>query len=245
MSVVPRVLLAGDLFGFPHGTGSTTRVLAMARGLQEAGADVLVMPTQYSWAPRHLNPNLSPSGVFAGVPFRYSAGTSVRPATFLDRRAARLRGLLGVASPFAPWVDPPPDGVILFTGHTVALPLLARVATAARGSVVLFDGCEQPFVYEQNSRWKALEERVYTPTAYRLFDGVLVISEHLDRYFAARMSRRARRLLVPILVDSDRFAASPRPAEPRYIAYTGVLAESKGVHILLRAFAAISGSFPT
>ena len=241
-----RVLLAGDIFAFPHGTGSTARVLAIARGLRAAGADVLVLHTGYLGDLEDATLNPRSSGVFEGVPFLYAAGTSIRPDTFLQRRMARAKGVTGVAMPFAPWADKPPDAVLLFTGHTFVLPVLARLASEARRAVMLFDGCEQPFVYEQDSSARRLEERLYTPVAYRLYDGIFVISEHLERYFASRVRRGARTLLVPILVDVERFAVGvPRsPDRPRYIAYTGELSASKGVHDLVSAFAALATDFP-
>jgi Glycosyltransferase len=241
-----RILLAGGKFAFPHGTGSTTRVLAIARGLQSAGADVLVLPTGYSSVRADLMPSPWASGIFEGVPFRYAAGTSMRPDAFLRRRIARVKGISGPAGEFAPWVGQAPDAVILFTGHTVALPVLTRLASATRRAVMLFDGCEQPFVYEQDSARRRFEERLYTPIAYRMYDGIFVISEYLRRYFAPRMRRGARTLLVPILVDFDRFAGeSPeRPDVPRYVAYTGELGASKGVHHLVSAFAALADEFP-
>lgn len=241
-----RILLAGGKFAFPHGTGSTTRVLAIARGLQSAGADVLVLPTGYSSERADVAPNPRPSGIFEGVPFRYAAGTSTRPDAFLQRRIARVKGISGPATEFAPWAGQAPDAVLLFTGHTVALPALTRIASATRRAVMLFDGCERPFVYEQDSARRRFEERLYAPVAYRMYDGIFVISEYLQRYFAPRMRRGARTLLVPILVDVDRFAddSPKRPDAPRYIAYAGELSASKGVHHLVSAFAALADDFP-
>jgi glycosyltransferase involved in cell wall biosynthesis len=241
-----QILIAGDTFAFPHGTGSTARVLAIARGLQSAGADVLVLHTGYSNDRPEATLNSNSSGSFEGVPFRYAAGTSTRPQTFMRRRVARVKGVAGVSAPFLPWAGPPPDAVLLFTGHSMLLPILARIASWARGAVMLFDGCEQPFVYEQDSFARRIEERLYTPLAFRAYDGIFVISEHLERYFSSRMRREARTLLTPILVDIDRFSGhSPgSPGLSRYIAYTGELSESKGVHHLIVAFAALAAEFP-
>lgn len=240
-----RILLVGDIFAFPHGTGSTSRVLAIARGLQSAGAEVLVLPTGYASGREAATLNSNAGGVFEGVPYRYTAGTSTRPEAFLRRRIARVRGVTGVAGLFAPWAGQAPDAVLLFTGHTAALPALTRIASASRGAVMLFDGCEQPFVYEQDSACRRLQESLYTPVAYRIYDGIIVISEHLRRYFAGRMRRGADTLLMPILVDVERFASdSPSASKaPRFIAYTGELSESKGVHDLVRALAALGDEF--
>lgn len=241
-----RILLAGGKFAFPHGTGSTSRVLAIAKGLQSAGADVLVMPTGYSSERPDAALDQNPSGIFEGVPYRFAAGTRARPSAFLRRRIARVKGETGAAMQFAPWAGQTPDAVLLFTGHTVTLPVLTRMASAARRAVMLFDGCEQPFVYEQGSARRRFEERLYTPVAYRLYDGIFVISEYLERYFAPRMRRGARTLLVPILVDVERFSVGPPWSQdaPRYIAYAGELSKSKGVHDLVSAFAALAAEFP-
>ncbi len=243
-----RIFLAGDIFSFPHGTGSTARVLALARGLQHAGADVLVVPTSYSdhGPTETLNPSCS--GCFEGVPFEYAAGTSTRPASFLERRIAQAKGMTGAALPFARWSGGTPDAVILFTGHSTVLPIATRLITALRGASLLFDGCEQPFVYEQDSRLRRVEERLYTPLAYRFYDGILAISEHLEGYFESRIRPGARIIRVPILVDPDRFPdvkARSGPEGPRYIGYSGELSDSKGIQDLLKAFAAVTEEFPT
>lgn len=242
-----RVLIVGDLFGFPHGTGATTRVLSIARGLLAAGADVRVLVTRYSERESATALNRDARGVFEGVPYAYSTGTSVRPQTFMQRRLSPVKGILGSAGQIVSLEGDPPDAVLLFTGHTLALPTVTRLATLSRGSVLLFDGCEKPYVYEQGSSVRRAEERIYTPVMYRLYDGVFAISDYLVRYFASRIRSGARIMKVPILVDLDRFTPPQhvaRPAPPRYIAYTGALAESKGVHILIRAFATIADEFP-
>lgn len=241
------VLIVGDLFGFPHGTGATTRVLTIARGLLAAGAEVRVLATRYSERERAKAINLDARGVFEGVPYAYSTGTSVRPPTFAQRRWAPAKGILGTLGPIMSLEGDPPDAVLLFTGHTLALPVVTRLATMSRGSVLLFDGCEKPYVYEQSSPARRAEERLYTPAMYRLYDGVFAISDYLVRYFSARVRGGARIMQVPILVDVDRFPVRPHMAThapPGYIAYSGELSEAKGVHTLLRAFAGIADEFP-
>ena len=242
-----RILLAGGKFAFPHGTGSTTRVLALARGLQSAGADVLVLPTGYGPGLPNGVPDEDPRGVFSGVPFQYAAGTTTRPNSFVRRRMARVRGEFGPAMQFASWNGGwSPDAVLLFTGHTMVMPMLTRIASAAHRSVMLFDGCEQPYVYEQDSARRRFEEKLYTPVAYRQYDGVFVISTYLQRYFESRTGPGTKTMLVPILVDVDRFAepSTEQPDAPRYIAYTGEVSESKGVHDLITAFATLAERFP-
>jgi glycosyltransferase involved in cell wall biosynthesis len=243
----PRVLLVSDLLGFPHGTGATTRVMTIARGLLAAGADVGVIVTRYSERDWATAMNCDARGVFEGVPYAYSTGTSVRPPTFAGRRLSPTKGLLGAMGAIVSREGKPPDAVLLFTGHTLALPLVTRLATMARGSVLLFDGCEKPYVYEQSSLARRVEERIYTPVMYRPYDGVFAISDYLVRYFESRIREGARILRVPILVDVDRF--TPRQhvtsaASPQYIAYSGELSEAKGVHTLIRAFAAVCDEFP-
>ncbi|HEY5492900.1 MAG TPA: glycosyltransferase family 4 protein [Gemmatimonadaceae bacterium] len=248
MSRAPtRVLIAGDLFGFPHGTGATTRVLTIARGLLAAGADVRVLVTRYTERDPATAVNHEARGVFEGVPFEYSTGTTVRPSGFAQRRLAPAKGILGAVGPIVSLEGEPPDAVLLFVGHTLALPIMTRLATMSRGSVLLFDGCEKPYVYEQGSPARRLEERVYTTVMYRLYDGVFAISDYLVRYFAPRLRAGAQIMQVPILVDVDRFTPAKSAARhscPRYIAYTGALGESKGVHLLIRAFASLADEFP-
>ncbi len=239
-----RVALTGELFAFPTGTGATTRVTAIGRGLCEAGAHVHVFPTRYVERDPRTALNTETHGIASGLPFTYTSGTSVRPSTFAGRRWARTRGIGASVTPFT-WRTPP-DAVLLFTGHTVAVPLLNRIASFSRRAAMLFDACELPYVYEQDSLSRRMEEQLYTPYFYRVYDGFMVISECLERYFAARSRVDARMIRIPILVDVDRFAlapAGPRLERP-YIAYTGALGDSKGILDLVRAFSRVASRFP-
>jgi len=240
-----RVLITGDLFSFPTGTGATTRVTAVGRGLQDAGALVQILVTRFVEVDSATALNPAARGMSQGLPFTYTTGTSVRPSTLVQRRYARARGILASAAPFT-WRDPP-DAVLLFTGHTLALPVVNRLATWSRDAILLFDGCERPFVYEQGSAAMRAYERIYTPLAYKLYDGFMVISEYLERYFRARARPDARMIRIPILVDVDRFASranQPPQLERPYVAYTGVIGDSKGVIDLVRAFARLAPEFP-
>jgi glycosyltransferase involved in cell wall biosynthesis len=247
MSVAPpRILLVGDLFSFPHGTGSTTRVLAVARGLRSAGAEVGVLVTRYQERDPATAANRDASGMFEGIPFAYTTGTSMRPARFVQRRLSPARGVAGAAREILSLTGGRADAAILFTGHTYALPLSAWLATRLRGSALLFDGCEKPFVYEQESAARRFEERIYTPLGYRGYDGIFAISDYLAEYFARRGGPGTRIMQVPILVDVDRFTPPRARTAPscRYVAYSGKLSAAKGVDVLVRAFAAVADEFP-
>lgn len=206
-----------------------------------------MLVTRYSERDLASAKNRDAAGTFEGVPYAYSTGTSVRPPRFIQRRLSPWKGLLGATGPILSLEGDPPDAVLLFTGHTLALPLVTWLATRMRHSVLLFDGCEKPYVYEQDSVARRAQERVYPPVMYRLYDGVFAISDYLVRYFALRIRGDARVMRMPILVDVDRFDP-PRRARtagrPGYIAYSGELSEAKGVHTLIRAFAGIADTHP-
>lgn len=247
-----KVLIIGEIFSFPHGTGATTRVRAFAAGLRDAGAHVYVMAMRPVHRQRAGALNTEAAGVYEGIPYVYASGSTIRFDAFLDRRLSPARSLARASRIIADAESPPFDAVIFVTGHTTLLPLIVGSVARLRGAVLLFDGCELPFVYERQLARRRLQERLYTPVAYRWFDGVLVISEYLERYFESRIRRSARLLRVPILVDVERFAnadgRSTRAADAArdrpFIAYTGEINPAKGTDVLVRSFAMIASSFP-
>jgi glycosyltransferase involved in cell wall biosynthesis len=247
-----RVLIIGELFSFPNGTGATTRVRAFAAGLREAGAQVYVMMTRPIPRTRTSPGAAEAVGVYEGTPYMFAGGSTARLDAALERRLSPLLSLATASRVISDRTSPAFDAVIFVTGHTTLLPLVVGSAARLRGAVLLFDGCELPFVYERHLPRRRFQERFYTPVAYRWFDGVIVISEYLERYFESRIRRSSRLLHVPILVDVDRFAnaedrsafvADATDGRP-FIAYTGEINPAKGTDALVRSFATIASSFP-
>jgi glycosyltransferase involved in cell wall biosynthesis len=234
-----RVLLAGDAFAFPEGLGATRRVRAMGCALVRAGADVDVIVTSFTQLPDDSGAEHAVRGVVDGMHYRHATGSPVESASRLGHRWGRLRGIGGACGAALGLNAPPPDAVLFFANDPVTLTLAVGGAARLRRSVLLYDGCEMPFVYRQDDLRTRAARAVYDHGFLNWYDGILAISGLLEDYFTARVGTGTRVLRMPILVDCERFArgatSPPADAEP-YIGYSGSLASTKGISTLLQAF---------
>lgn len=241
------VILTGPGVGFPNGLASTVRVAALARGLNEQGRRVRLLCLGPSEVPSMGVRNLAARGNADGVDFEYTSGTTTRGGTALEQAWLVLKGLaVGAGRVMELHRQERVDAVLVSSDKWIVTPLFWPVAKLC-GAAYLCEQSEEPFYQvERSATWRVISA-VLTHTSYRLFDGAIVISAHLERYMRARMRRGARLLRIPILMDAHLFARStgPGPIEGDYVAFCGTLNEAKdGVLTLVRAFARICAEFP-
>jgi glycosyltransferase involved in cell wall biosynthesis len=241
------VILTGPGVGFPNGLASTVRVAALARGLGEQGRRVRLLCLGPSEVPSLGVRNLEARGSADGVDFEYTCGRTTRGSTGLEQAWLVLRGLAaGVRRVLELDRQEGVDALIVSSDKWIVLPLFWPVARLCRATY-LCEQSEEPFYQvERSAAWRVISAAL-TYTLYRLYDGAIVISAHLERYMRARMRRGAGLLRIPILMDARQFARStgPGPIEGEYVAFCGTLNEAKdGVLTLAKAFAAIRAEFP-
>lgn len=241
------VILTGPGIGFPDGLAQTVRVASLARGLGEQGRRVRLLCLGPSETPGMGVRNLEARGSADGIDFEYTCGRTVRGGTPLEQAWLVLKGLAGGARRVLELHRRERvDALVVSSDKWIVIPLFWLVARLC-GATYLCEQSEEPFYQaERSAIWRVISA-VHTHTLYRLYDGAIVISAHLERYMRARMRRGARILRIPILVDAHQFArsAGPGPIAGDYVAFCGTLNEAKdGVLTLARAFARICPEFP-
>lgn len=241
----PAVIIAGDLFGFPHfsGSGATTRVRAYARGLHAQGAQVKVIclePSEDESQPV----NTAVKGMFEGVEFEYTYGLTARPDPGMRRRLLKLakwgRFLLAAAT----WSRRAggADAIVVYS-RSLGWIAAAKVACLLTGAVFVHEDVERPYVWHADSAKVRARRWAYEHLAFKAFDGCLAISTYLRDYCAAHLRSGAGVLLVPILVDVDEFTVGePAPVTER-VAYCGFLSHPQSRSVV-EAFATVSAEFP-
>ena len=203
-----KVLIVGPSFGFPYGQGATGRVYGYAKALQHAGADVSVI--SLALPSRGEEAGDAPlSGVYDGIPYEYACGTRVRPASFVRRRALRLRVAARTYDLIAQASRESRGRCVVLIYSGAAEWIVALTAMARRcGAIAVLDLAEYPVArYLRSYRAFFLREARRT-LAYSALDGIIPISTYLDQYVATS-PRPPARLLVPLIVDTDRFCVSP------------------------------------
>ncbi len=242
-----NIIITGTGFGFPSGTGATARVIAFAKGLSHHGSvvHVLLPKPSENKTTGDKNPNLK--GIYEGIPFEYTCGQRLAAETRIGALFLYLRGLWRACRAIRRiHRESAVDAILLWNPESTINLLVFGILAKSLKSVIIAEESEFPFVYlrktigVQTRRW--LNEKF----AYKILDGVIVISECLRDFFAAYLNKTAKILQVPILVEPAFFEQTFTPVErkKRKIVYCGNLEHNGEVTALLQAFSQIAGEFP-
>jgi glycosyltransferase involved in cell wall biosynthesis len=245
--VTVNILIVGDSFGFPHGTGATARVHAYAKGLQANGATVRVLCFKTSERNPNAALNTQPRGVYDGIPFEYTCEQTIRADSFWQRRWLELKGLLaGATAVLRTRQTKRIDAIIYYSPDAFLCVFSMWIMSRLVGAVFLGEKTELPFVYATPTLWVQLAKCLHERFLYKLFDGFIVISRFLEGYFAPRLRKDARLLRIPIVVDLSSFSGEPeeRSSEKPIIAYCGHLNHTDEIDTLLRVFSLVASDFP-
>jgi len=238
------ILMIGGGELFPDGTGATARMRAFARGLHLMGVDVRVLLLVSRPPDDWPDPNGPVSGVWRGVPFEYMGGIRHGERGWLSRRIRELRA---VGRTFSEILAVSGNGrptavVLLGTNLRWILPVAAACRWA--GTPLVHDRTEFPFVYDDDGggpgrlwRW------MYEGAVFRLFDGVTVISTHLESYMRTRVRSGAWVLRIPILVEHETFECPGSPVAG-LVGYAGSLAHRDELVQLIEAVSIVRRDHP-
>jgi glycosyltransferase involved in cell wall biosynthesis len=228
--------------GFPSGMAPSIRVRLLARAMVEAGANVHILCLQPSERPPVVE-NHETRGLWHGVTFEYTCGTTVRHSSFLARRAVELRGWLMGASRL----------VELRRAGRLDCVYLWSIYDLRRPPVVGFLRLlGVPVVMELNERPWSLYE---APTlAQRMIpelagmDGVISISSFLTHWARSQAARRRAPLKiaeVPILVDVLEQPDRRRPSgvDP-FVVFAGAPAYDETVEFIVQAMKHVWRRYP-
>jgi glycosyltransferase involved in cell wall biosynthesis len=236
-----RILIITS-YPFPYGLAQTNRLIAMARGLSHAGAEVEVVVSKATeWgSPR----NTQAAGHYREIKFTYTAGTTVRPKRPWARAVLYCRGLQGMLLHVIR--EHREHGVdALFMGvYGNSITWLVYLFTRFLGIRYLQERSEYPFLSYKEGLTGRIKLGTYLKCICPRFDGFIVISRALQDYFRPYLGAHTRTFLLPILVESDRFRQGDVPVRDM-ITYCGSMEGTKdGVPILIEAFYRIAQRFP-
>lgn len=217
--------------------------MSYARGLFKNNCEVSVicmMPTE-----NHGKIfNEQPSGIIEGVNYYYSCGQTVRSKYFLKRRLINLAGIYRVCSNILREESVDKTDAIIYYSTSTSRALLLYMVTRIKRILFLKEESELPVGYYRDM---SLLQRVFFDRVHHyLFDGLLLITKRLVKFYLEEKKLGKPYLIVPLTVDFDRFSnVDQKQDSVKYIAYCGLLNNSKdGVDILIDSFAMLSKEFP-
>lgn len=225
--------------GFPNGMAPANRISCYARAIMnvEVDCDVLVYrrTERFGFVPR----NIESKGIINGVKFEYVGGTSLRGTNVIRRKLDDLRDKLTLIRLVLGKMALHDVLFIYSCSDTLFCILLCILAHVKRIKCVQ-DLCELPYGTTveglQNKINRFFETRFLLP----LLDGVVPISDALDEYSTHFISKRCKRIKIPILVDFDEFDLEDNSGSAcvPFIFHSGTLTEQKdGILGIVEAFA--------
>lgn len=228
------ILIFTGGYGFPIGDAYTNRILAFAKGFVKNGCKVTILIIYPG-----RNNQILEYGEMDGFKYRFCAGTK-RPENWLLRKIIGIRGIL--------------NSVRILSGINESEKVDAVLTFSQNFSqnfpVYLFTRRHHiPFVRENNEFPRRVLRRGHNSLSYyeklffrfinRFFDAYIYISKSLVEFNKPLLPPRMPLLIVPIIVDIERFNFEQSTPE-KWITYCGNLFGDKdGVNILLESFSKI------
>lgn len=230
------VILLND--PFPYGMACTNRTQLYSKGLVELGNNVEILIPHPTEALENIK-NFHIRGISEGVKFRY-AYESVKRKSFIGRR---FQNFVSVLNSFLFLLHSKPDVTLIVT-NTFKYTLLVKICSLFTHTKIVREKTEVPF-YNQEILSKITRFRIRNE--FKLYDGIIVISSQLKRFFLNDFSLKTKIIEVPILIDSSNdilLNDKIKKIEPNLV-YTGSLSDRKdGVVAIIKAFAEILKKYP-
>jgi glycosyltransferase involved in cell wall biosynthesis len=232
---------------FPYGMAATTRMVAYARGMLVAGADVSVLCTKPTESRGKKSRNTEIEADFRGIHFKYTPGNTTRSRDAFKRFIHYLNGFARAKKELRRMQEEANIDV-LFMGISNFWFTWSHSRWSRRNKVLFVqERSEYPFIGVTGT-WQKLKLGFYLRITCKLFDVIVVITKALETYYLKWIRKDARIYLLPMLVEAERFRShdgKPAGLPGKYIAYVGSMQGNKdGVPILIDSFARISGSYP-
>lgn len=234
-----KLIVFGNL-DYPFGSAPTNRIHAYAKGIVEQHYNVIVISIGSSFRKKV---DFDCEGVFEGVNYIYSSGNLYRNSNFFYRNYLKAMGFI--------------NGLFLIikvkkTNQNFAILMFSTTFYNEIFLYILTRFLKVPIIRELNEVPLVLRKKVKNPVKLflalkirpKLYDGIIVISNYLERFYSSLIKKHTLSIQVPILVDLDRFPQKIKNTETQYIAYCGKPSGIKdGVPILLTAFSFISEKY--
>jgi glycosyltransferase involved in cell wall biosynthesis len=218
---------------YPDGGAASNRHLAFAKGLVEHNNKVtfILLSNQYK-----TNLNQGKDGI-----------NFIPPPHFANRFKSRIIGKListciairkGKKMIINLHSEGKVDAIILFDTYIWILYPFLNLGKKEKIKV-FHERTEYPFIVERKGLLGKLHHRIYVSRILHRFDGIVVISNALKRYFIDITKDKVPVSILNMVVDPSRFDFRDisKKDNSRYIAYCGSMEPEKdGVDILIRAF---------
>lgn len=227
---------------FPFGMAAAKRRLCYAKGLMKEGHKIDVVICQ-KCIEKGNDDGFPAKGVYKNIPYIYVCGKYKHA-----KRNKIMRGLdyliIDCIRSFFYALKHIRRGEIVYVYfYPVFLQILILLATKIKGAKVVKETCEHPSALGNiNSKWHKICKWFEFKFVMPYYDGFIAISRDLNKFVEKYKSKKAKSIIVPILVDDPFCDKDVRNLKNEYnvpyIIHTGTMLEQKdSISKILHAFA--------
>lgn len=173
------------------GAASVNRILSYAKGLVNNGNCVRILSTashqERGWQK------------YEGVPVRHLGGTP-------KEGLAKIIGFVGTLYRLIKALSKEKKDVLVFVTSNYPLIILLELYCKITGTKIVNERSEYPFVLMTKNKIKRIFAPLYTNTAYKMLDGMILMTKPLMEYYTKKCRKNCKFIEVPMTVDVHRFS---------------------------------------
>lgn len=238
------IILTGE--PFPNGMAAVNRIKCYARAFRQGGAECEVLVCRRTEVYGRQANNTEGNGVSEGIPYRYIGGTPLRGSNVFVRKINDGLDILRTNRYLKANLR---EGDVLFLYLNYSLDVSIRFIKTARrkGAKCIRDLCELPYGTGKETMYAKWMRENTLRRQFPLLDGVVGISDALSGYAKAHTKASCKHVLVPIMVDFDKYDLEDTSADAEfpYIFHAGTLFEQKdGILGMVEAFGMVLERLP-
>lgn len=227
---------------FPYGMAAAKRRLCYAKGLIDNNDVVDVVICQKCFE-KDNDDGLPQKGIYNNIPYNYVCGKYKRNKKNRFMRALDYYLIDYIRSFFYAIKHIHKYEIVYIYFYPVFLQILIIIAAKIKKAKVVKETCEHPSALGKiNSKWHKLCKWFEFNFVMPYYDGFIVISRDLNKFVEKYKSKKAKSIIIPILVE-DQFSYKDinnlkNEYTVPYIIHTGTMLEQKdSISKILHAFA--------
>ena len=222
--------------GFPYGFGAMQRIILLCKGLQDAGAEVLVI-NRKGRHKRESGYDLQLKGEYEDIKYVYTSKVPYKPSGFFERSWQKVVGFWQERKLL--WRlkrEGKLDSISLYlTGEFHYLCYYSLLAKSLNVPMVLHY-VEYRSVWPTRTDFRTrLNDRLFDRFATRLADATLPISEFLIKKVKETALEKPM-LKIPIICDYDKFSVVEGRAEKPYFLFVGAASYLEPIKFVATAY---------
>lgn len=224
---------------FPYGMAGTNRIINLCKGFIANGINAKVLTFFKYGEPNDAAINPS-SGVYEGIGVVNVFKNTVKNRFKVIR--ALHEPLKAVLVFFFVLKAVRRSTLVLYYSHESRPAILTKLVCSLKGALFIKEETEHPFVRVEKAT--RLRKWFFINHHYEIFDGLIVITNNLYKYFREELHFKKPMFVMPMIVDIDRFNTTGNNIDNN-IVFSGVLDDQKeGVDMLIQAFSKVLIKYP-